>query len=151
MAFTMSVAGETLAELKANLLAAGHSIAAVTSSPPAEASKAKSKPAPEPEEDEAPAPKPKAAAKKPPPPPEPEEDEEPALDFAKDIRPHLIALGETHGRDEAVKVCGQFEDANGDACTKGQQVQPKDWPAFLEAVKKAKRRLDRAKADAEDE
>ena len=145
MAFTMTVAGETLAELKAQLLAAGHAVG-VPAKGDEPAPKAKPK-ATEPEDE--PAPKPKAAAKKPAPPSE--DDEDGALDYAKDIRPHVIALGETHGRDAAVEVCGQFEDEDGNACTKGQQVQEKDWPAFLEAVKKAKRRLDRAKADAEDE
>lgn len=147
MAYSITVSGETIAELKNSLSAAlaalGASEALAKASP--------TKKAAAPADDDGPAepeqPK-KAAAKKTEPPPAEDDD---AAFYAEHVRPLIVKLSKDHGRDAAVEVCGQFEDAAGNACTKGQEVQPDDYEALIKAVKKAQKRLDAEKAAAEDE
>lgn len=88
-------------------------------------------------EDDEPAPKPKAKPKA-----KPAEDDE-GLDYETEVRPHVVGLSKDHGRDVAVEVLSDFENpATGDAATKGQEVDPADYPRLLKAIKKKRAELD---------
>lgn len=147
--FAITVAGETLAELKKNLADALGALGndAQPAGKPS-ASKASATDA----ADDTPAPK--ASSRKPSPEkakPAPAEDEDSdTLDYDSDVRPLVVKLSKAHGREAALEVISEFEDESGEACTKAQEVVEADWPELVKKVKAAQRRLDRAKQDAED-
>lgn len=129
----ITVEGETLADLAANVVALGaelNSLGAATG--PAPKSRAKPKAA---DEDE-PAPKPKAKPKA----AEPDDD---ALDYETDVRPAVVSLSKDHGRDTALEVLEKFTNpATDEPCTKGQEVDPADYEKLLKAIKRKRAELE---------
>lgn len=77
--------------------------------------------------------------------------DEDTLVYADHVQPLVVKLGQTHGKPAALEVLGNFEDEDGNACTKATQVAEGDWPALIKKVKAAQKKLDAAKAAAEDE
>lgn len=72
--------------------------------------------------------------------------------YATDVQPHIVKLSKVHGREAAVDILGEFEDEDGNACASGKTVQPADWPALVKKVQARQKKLDKAKAAAaEDE
>jgi hypothetical protein len=156
MSFKITVEGETLAELGANLAIAAEALAATPgndapragkgsatsgSASSAFASSRASKGSSPSDTDEGPrggsAGKSKSPSK--------DDADEDELDYERDVKPQIVALSKEFGRDVALEVLEQFTNAATDEpCTKGQEVSPEDWPKFLKAIKKA-----RAKAEAE--
>jgi hypothetical protein len=80
----------------------------------------------------------------------PPKDDKPSLDYDTDVRPLVVKLSKDHGRDVALGVLQAFQTEGGDDCTKGQEVQPKDWPALVKAVNAAQKKFDKEKAEAVD-
>lgn len=64
----------------------------------------------------------KPAATRSKPKPEAEADEPPAMIYDKDVQPHVAKLGTTHGKEAAREVLANFEDEDGNPCTKATQV-----------------------------
>ena len=78
-------------------------------------------------------------------------DDDGALDYDTDVRPLVVKLSKTHGREAALDVVSQFETPEGEPATKAQEVQEQDWPALIRKVKARHAKLDKEKAAAEDE
>lgn len=103
----------------------------------APAPKAKPKRAVEVEEEPAPKPKPK------PKPAPAAEDGDEELDYEKDIRPKITGLSRDHGKECALEVLEQFENAStGEPCTKGTEVSPEDWPRFLKKIAAMRKKME---------
>lgn len=97
----------------------------------------KKKPPVEVAEDDEPAPKPKAKPKA-----KPAEDDD-GPDYETEVRPHIVGLNKDHGREVALEVLSDFANpATDEPCTKGQEVDPADYPRLLKAIKKKRAELD---------
>lgn len=79
------------------------------------------------------APEPKASSRKKPSPPS---DDGEGPDYETDVRPKVVALSKDYGRDTALEVLAKFTNpATDEPCTKGQEVDPADYPKLLKAIK----------------
>lgn len=120
--FKITVEGDTLDELRANLTAAAAGLGGkAAKAPPA---------------DDEPAPKAK-------PKPKPVEADDDGPSYDKDIRPLILGLSKTH-REELLEIFGEFENAAEDdaPCVKGSQVAESDHPALLKKLKALRKRVD---------
>jgi len=86
------------------------------------------------EEDDEPAPPKKPPVKKAP----VEEDDEPTgLDYATEVKPHVVKLSKDHGREVALEVLEKFTNpATDEPCTKGAEVDPADYEKLMKAIKR---------------
>lgn len=58
---------------------------------------------------------------------------EPELDYDADVKPLVLRVSKEKGRDVAVELLAEFTNpATGEPCTKGQEIDPSDWPVFIE-------------------
>lgn len=78
-------------------------------------------------------------------------DEPAELVYETDVRPHVVNLSKTHGRDAALEVVSKFSNEDDEPCANAKDVQASDWPLLVKRVKAAQAKLDKAKAAAEAE
>lgn len=57
------------------------------------------------------------------------------------VRAAVLSLTAKKGRDEAVKVIGSFQSADGKPAANGKELQESDWQAFIDAAKEAEEGL----------
>jgi hypothetical protein len=125
--FEITVKGDTLADLGARLQAAADALSATPSAKPISGTGTRVAAT-------------TSTAEKP-------KEEEKALVYEDDVRPFVLKLSKDHGREAALEVTLQFEDADGKPCENAKHVQTADWAKLVAAVKGAQTRLDKAKKE----
>lgn len=155
--FTLTVTGDTLAEVAARLLAAADAIGDVGNDAPSASSGSASsgsaknaaggsqakKASSQTEADKPPGggSAKKAAS-------EDDGDDDDGLDYDKHVRPVAVKLSKTHGREAALDVLSAFDTADGETCANAKDLQPTDWAAAVKKLEARQKKLDKEKAAA---